>query len=82
MNHALNLIGQGKAIKPTFLSILEAMTSAAFSVSQKKGIGQVFLSVIRERTNPGQIVLTLILYCNKSPLKASPHAFTHALEAL
>ena len=31
--------------------------------------------------NPGQIVLTLMLYCNKSPRRASPQAFTQALEA-
>ena len=52
-----NRIGQGKAISPTFFSNREAMISEAFSADIKNGIGQVFLSVMRDFTKPGQITL-------------------------
>ena len=51
-------IGQGNAIRPIFFRIRRAIRAAAGSASIKNGIGQVFLSVMRERTKPGQIVLT------------------------
>ena len=60
-NQTASRIGQGKAINPTFFSTREAMISAALSASIKKGMGQVFWSVIRERINPGQMTLTLML---------------------
>ena len=44
----------------------------------KNGIGQVFCSVMRERTNPGQMTFTLMFSFLRSPLKAAPHAFTAA----
>lgn len=81
-NQAPNRIGHGKAIKPMFLSILEAIIIAALSASMKKGIGQVFLSVIRERTNPGAIMFTCIFSFASLGRSASPYALTHALLAL
>ena len=57
-NQAAKRIGHGKTIRPTFFSIRLAIISAALSASIKNGIGQVFLSVILERTNPGQITLS------------------------
>lgn len=45
-------------------------------------MGQVFWSVMRERTNPGQITDTLMRYCLRFRRKASPQALTPALVAL
>jgi len=81
-NHVAKRIGQGKAISPMFLSSLVAMISAAFSASIKNGIGHVFLSVIRERTNPGQMTETLMFSGFNARRRASPHALTQALLAL
>ena len=58
INHVAKRMGNGKAIKPTFFCMRSAINFAAGSASIKNGIGQVFLSVILERTKPGQIVLT------------------------
>ena len=58
MNHAARRMGQGKAISPMFFSTLSTIILAAFSADMKKGIGQVFLSVMRDFTKPGQITLT------------------------
>jgi hypothetical protein len=80
--HTAKRIGQGKTINPTFFCMRFAISSAAGSASIKNGIGQVFLSVILDRMNPGQIVFTWMLCSSKCNLKASPYAFTHALEAL
>lgn len=81
-NHAPKRIGQGKAISPLFFSMRLAMRLAALSASIKKGIGQVFLSVMRERTNPGAKTDTLMLcFFAKSMRKASPQALTQALVA-
>ena len=58
MSHTANLIGHGKAIKDEFFSIPLAIMAAALSACMKNGIGQVFLSVMRDFTNPGQMMLT------------------------
>ena len=57
-NHVAKRMGNGKAIKPTFFCMRLAINFAAGSASIKNGMGQVFLSVILERTNPGQTVFT------------------------
>ena len=75
-------IGHGKAMSPTFLSALERMMRAASGASMKKGIGQVFLSVMRERTNPGQIAETLMPSLFSIPRSESAHVFMHAFVAL
>ena len=80
-NQVANLICHGKAINPTFFSMRLAIISAALSASIKYGIGQVFLSVIRERINPGQIVETLIPKGAKDKRKPSPQALTQAFVA-
>ena len=61
INHEARRMGNGKAIKPTFFFMRFAISSAAGSASIKNGMGQVFLSVILERTNPGQMVFTWML---------------------
>ena len=71
-SHTANLMGHGNAIKPTFFCIRLAIISAAGSASMKKGIGQVFLSVILDRTNPGQMVFTCMLWGSKFKRNASP----------
>ena len=81
-NQAAKRIGQGKVIRPLFFSMPAAMISAAFSASMKNGIGQVFLSVIRERTNPGQMTFSCMFSLAKRIRIASPYAFTQALDAL
>ena len=43
----------------------------------KNGIGHVFLSVMRERTNPGQTTDTFIPSPRSMPRSASPHVLTH-----
>lgn len=48
----------GKCNQADIFRIRRAIRAAAGSASIKNGIGQVFLSVMRERTKPGQIVLT------------------------
>ena len=77
-----NLSCHGKAIIPLFLAIPLAIISAACSPSMKKGMGQVFWSVMRERTKPGQITETLICSSFNLTRKASPQALTQAFEAL
>ena len=81
-NHVAKRIGHGKAINPTLSSSRATMISAALSALIKNGIGQVFLSVIRDFTNPGQITLISILSFFKLPRNASPYALTQALVAL
>lgn len=72
INQEANRIGKGKEIRPIFFSIRLAISAAAGAASIKNGIGQVFLSVMRERTKPGQIVLTCILWGRRLKRKASP----------
>lgn len=48
----------GKCNQADIFRIRRAIRAAAGSASIKNGIGQVFLSVMWERTKPGQIVLT------------------------
>jgi hypothetical protein len=73
--HTAKRIGQGNAISPTFLSARERIILAALSASIKNGIGHVFWSVIRERTNPGHIAETEIFSFRKIPLIASAQVF-------
>lgn len=80
-NHVPKRIGQGKAIIPLFLSALLRMIFAALSASMKKGIGQVFLSVMRERIKPGQMTFTSIPSGRSMPRRAMLHVFTHAFDA-
>ena len=47
----------------------------------KNGIGQVFASVMRERTKPGQTTETRIPSGASMPRSASPQVFTQALVA-
>ena len=63
-------------------SMPRPMISAAAGASRKNGIGHSFLSVMRERTNPGQIVVTAIPSPRTRPRSAAPSALTHALLAL
>ena len=71
-NHVAKRIGQGKAISPMFFSMRLAISFAAGSASIKKGMGHLFLSVMRERIKPGQIVFTCMLCSNNCKRKASP----------
>ena len=74
-------IGQGKAMSPTLRSTRSSMIRAARSASMKKGIGQVFMSVIRERTKPGHTTFMHIPSRESGRLLASPHVFTADFEA-
>ena len=82
ISHAHNLSGHGNAIIPLFFATPSAIIAAARGASIKNGIGQVFLSVILERTKPGQTTETLIFLSRKCNLNASPQALTNALLAL
>ncbi|OPZ76695.1 MAG: hypothetical protein BWY78_01292 [Alphaproteobacteria bacterium ADurb.Bin438] len=72
INQARKAIGKGKAITALFFFMPFAITSTAFSVSIKKGILNLFLSVIPDLTNPGQTILTLIFKGLNKSLNASP----------
>lgn len=76
-NHVPKRIGHGKAIIPLFLSALLSIILAALSASMKKGMGQVFLSVMRERMNPGQMTFTSMPSGRSIPRRAMPHVLTH-----
>lgn len=71
-NHTTKRKGNGNEIMLLLFSIPFTMILAASEASIKKGMGQVFWSVIRERTKPGQITLTLIPSGLSLTLKASP----------
>ena len=81
-NQVASLIGHGNAIRPMFLSALERMMRAALGASIKKGIGHVFLSVMRERTKPGQMAETWMPSLLSMPRSANAHVFMHAFVAL
>ena len=57
------------------------MMRAALSASMRNGIGHVLRSVMRERTNPGQMTDTQMRSLFSMALRDSPHVFTHALVA-
>ena len=72
-SHVPNRMGQGNAIMPTLRSARRRIIFAALSASMKNGIGQVFLSVSRDLTNPGQMAETLISSCFSIPRNARAH---------
>ena len=72
---------QGKEIRILSFSRPLRIFSAALEALIIMGIGKVFLSVMRLFTKPGQITDTLIWSLLRTPCKASPYAFTKALEA-
>ena len=79
--HDARRIGHGNAMRPTLRSTRLRITQAALSASMKNGIGHVFRSVMRERTNPGQTTETLIPSGFNMPRSASPHVLTQAFVA-
>ena len=74
-------MGQGKAMRPTLRSTRRRMMRAALSASMKNGMGQVFLSVMRERTKPGQMTETRTPSARRCPRRDSPHVLTQLLVA-
>ena len=80
-NHVARRMGQGKAMSPMSRSAREMTVRAALSASMKNGIGHVFLSVSRERMNPGQMTETLTPSFLRKPRRESPHVFMQLLVA-
>ena len=72
ISHELKCRGNGNEIMALLTLMPSAMILAAAEASMKKGIGQVFLSVILDRTNPGQMVFTCMLWGSKFKRNASP----------
>ena len=82
ISHELKRRGNGNEIMALLTLMPSAMILAAAEASMKKGIVQVFWSVMRERTNPGQTTLTFIPSGLSLTRSASPYALTAALLAL
>jgi len=80
-NHVASRIGHGNAISPTSLSARRRMMRAALSASMKNGMGHVFRSVMRERTNPGQIAEMRMPSRRQCPRRASAHVLTALFDA-
>ena len=68
-------------MSPRLRSAPRRIFAAAFGASMKNGIGHVFASVMRERTNPGQTTQTSMPSGASAPRSASPHVFTQLFDA-